>query len=93
MPFKLVSSRRGTGFPLRKELIFLWDKYDLSIDPDTWIIHVGKELVNTCDEYNIYHQRKMNGKVITLLKENAEIELLKMHHDKFLQMEKIRASK
>jgi hypothetical protein len=90
MPFRLVGSCLGTGILLEKHIHWLWDKYDLSIDPETWIIHLSIEASINSVAYKKYHQTKVSNNVIRLLEENAEIELLKMHHDKFLEMEKKR---
>jgi putative restriction endonuclease len=44
MPFKQVGSCLKTGILLRKKLHWLWDRYDISIDPQTWIVHLSKKL-------------------------------------------------
>jgi hypothetical protein len=98
MPFGLVGSSVETGFLLRsaarsaarKKLHFLWDKYEKSIDPEIWIKNLSKEAFNNCDEYRGFHLTKISDNAIVLLKENAEIELLKMQYDKFLQVEEKR---
>jgi hypothetical protein len=77
MPFKLVDSSVKT-VPFRffiNKFFFSWDKYEKSIDPEIWIIHLSKEALGNCDEYKKYHLTKISDNIIALLEENAEIAL------------------
>jgi hypothetical protein len=82
MPFKQVGSRLETGILLRKELHWLWDRYEISINPQTWIIHLSKKLQDD-EDYSKYHMFKLLDETIRLLKV-ADFELLKQHHNKFM---------
>jgi hypothetical protein len=86
MPFKKVGdyarcSSLKTGFLLRKEFHFLWDKYNISIDPQTWIVYLSKSFPDD-ENYSKYHIFKLPDEIIKLLKV-ADFKLLKQYYEKF----------
>jgi hypothetical protein len=81
MPFKQVDSSLKTGFLLRKEIHWLWDRYEISINPQNWIVYLNKKLQND-EDYSKYHMLKLSNETIKLLK-IADFELLKQHYQKF----------
>jgi hypothetical protein len=91
MPFRQVGSTLNTGILLKKDVHFLWDKYDFSIDPKTWIIHLSKEGRKYNTDYLKYHKLKLSNDNINLLKA-ANIELLIQHHNNFKKIEALRAA-
>lgn len=81
MPFKQVGSSLETGILLRKELHYLWDKYDLSIDPHSWTVHLSKDF-QADDDYSKYHLQPLSNETILLL-QSANFHLLVQHYGKF----------
>jgi hypothetical protein len=67
MSFRLVSLSVETRFLLRKEIYWLWDKYDLSTDPKAWIKNLSKDTFNNYDQYKQYHLTKVNEKFIIVI--------------------------
>jgi hypothetical protein len=92
MPFKQVGSSLKTGIILRKELHCLWDRYKLSINPHTWKVHLSEE-GRFYKDFLKYHDIKISDDIILLLEKKANIELLKQHHEIFLEYEKKRSIK
>jgi hypothetical protein len=43
MPFEQIESSLKTGIEIRKELHCLLDRYNISIDPDIWKVHLDEE--------------------------------------------------
>jgi hypothetical protein len=85
MPFKKVEGYARcfslkTGFLLRKKFNFIWDKYNISIDTQTWIIYLSKSFPDD-EDYSKYHMFKLPDEIIKLLKV-ADFKLLKQYYEK-----------
>jgi hypothetical protein len=86
MPFKKVEgyarrSSLSTGFPLRRDIHWLWDRFHVSINPKTWTILLSEHSSNFGD-YSKYNNFELLGETVRLLK-IADIQILRQHHDKF----------
>jgi hypothetical protein len=88
MPFKQVGSYLSTGFPLRKDIHCLWDRFHVSINPEIWTVLLSEQAFNfsNCSEYNNF---KLLDETIILLKK-ADIQILKQHYDKFKELQHFR---
>jgi hypothetical protein len=85
MPFKQVGSHLSTGILLRKDIHSFWDRFHISIDPQTWTI-VLSERGCSFDDYSKYNNFELPDKTVILLKK-ANIEILGQHYHKFKEME------
>jgi hypothetical protein len=85
MPYKQVGSFLSTGFPLRKDLHWLWDRFHVSINPEICTVSLSEEASNFSD-YSQYNNFKLLDETVRLLK-GADIQILKQHYDKFKEME------
>jgi hypothetical protein len=77
-----VGSSLSTGILLIKDIHWLWDRFHISINPQTWIVALSEQgsLVNRYSEYNDF---ELTDETINLLKK-ANIEILNQHYDKLI---------
>lgn len=76
-----ATNHPSNGLLLRKDVHSLFDRYLLSINPDTYTIEIAPDLSNTC-------YQSLQGKLIRLPQEKAYIpaqSALKHHYTQFLR--------